>query len=168
MKNSQTLLPRRGCERQFHVKAELSKAARQKVVLVHQQDLFQAKPSKQIKVLRWDAHPFLKKQKETGYDEDCRPFGWPRKLSAADERHINLITLWYWRMSNKSELAETRYIHLLSREVWPNGIIMGKLQPKSRTSDVKNQTKQLNYAVKLESSGLMSQMVIVEERKFVH
>ncbi|KAG2468769.1 GNPAT acyltransferase, partial [Polypterus senegalus] len=90
--------------------ARLSTATRHKVVILHQQGLSQTKISKQTGVSRCAVQALLKKHKETGNTEDHRRSGQPRKLGAADERHIKLITLRNRKMSSSaitSELAET-------------------------------------------------------------
>ncbi|MGH0128730.1 UNVERIFIED_CONTAM: hypothetical protein FKN15_035968 [Acipenser sinensis] len=89
--------------------ARLSTATRHKVVILHQQGLSQAEISRQIGVSRCAVQALLKKHKETGNGEDRRRSGWPRKLTAADERHIMLTSLRNQKMSSSainSELAE--------------------------------------------------------------
>ncbi|MGH0116029.1 UNVERIFIED_CONTAM: hypothetical protein FKN15_060493 [Acipenser sinensis] len=89
--------------------ARLSTATRHKVVLLHQQGLSQAEISRQTGVSRCAVQALLKKHKETGNVEDRRRSGRPRKLTAADERHIMLTSLRNRKMSSSaisSELAE--------------------------------------------------------------
>lgn len=97
------------CHRSYTM-ARLSTATRHKVVILHQQGLSQTKISKQTGVSRCAVQALLKKHKETGNVEDRRRSGRPRKLSAADEKHIKLISLRNQKMSSSaisSELAET-------------------------------------------------------------
>ncbi|MBN3283819.1 S14L2 protein, partial [Polyodon spathula] len=64
---------------------------------------------RQTGVSRWAVQALLKKHKETGNVEDRRRSGRPRKLTAADERHIMLTSLRNRKMSSNaisSELAE--------------------------------------------------------------
>ncbi|MGH0172377.1 UNVERIFIED_CONTAM: hypothetical protein FKN15_063225 [Acipenser sinensis] len=89
--------------------ARLSTATRHKVVILHQQGLSQAEISRQTGVSRCAVQALLKKHKETGNVEDRRRSGRPRKLTAADERHIMLTSLHNRKMSSSaisSELAE--------------------------------------------------------------
>ncbi|MGH0115836.1 UNVERIFIED_CONTAM: hypothetical protein FKN15_054192 [Acipenser sinensis] len=89
--------------------ARLSTATRHKVVILHQQGLSQAEISRQTGVSRCAVQALLKKHKETGNVEDRRRSGRPRKLTAADERHIMLTSLRNQKMSSSaisSELAE--------------------------------------------------------------
>ncbi|MGH0115834.1 UNVERIFIED_CONTAM: hypothetical protein FKN15_054190 [Acipenser sinensis] len=89
--------------------ARLSTATRHKVVLLHQQGLSQAEISRQTGVSRCAVQALLKKHKETGNVEHRRRSGRPRKLTAADERHIMLTSLRNRKMSSSaisSELAE--------------------------------------------------------------
>ena len=95
--------------------ARLSTATRHKVVLLHQQGLSQTKSSEQTGVSRCAVQALLKKHKETGNVEDHRHSGRPRKLSAADEKYIKLISLRNRKMSSsaiRSELAETSGTHV--------------------------------------------------------
>ena len=88
--------------------ARLSTATRHNVVILHQQGLSQTKISKQTGVSRCAVQALLKKHKETGNVEDRRRSGRPRKLNAADEKHIKLISLRNRKMSSSaisSELA---------------------------------------------------------------
>ena len=71
----------------------LSTATRHKGVLLHQQGLSQTKSSEQTGVSRCAVQALWKKHKETGNVQDHRRSGRPRKLSAADEKHIKLISL---------------------------------------------------------------------------
>ena len=90
--------------------ARLSTATRHNVVILHQQGLSQTKISKQTGVSRCAVQALLKKHKKTGNVEDRRRSGRPRKLNAADEKHIKLISLRNRKMSSSvisSELAET-------------------------------------------------------------
>ena len=96
------------CQRSYM--ARLSTATRHNVVILHQQGLSQTKISKQTGVSRCAVQALLKKHKETGNVEDRRRSGRPRKLNAADEKHIKLISLRNRKMSSSvisSELAET-------------------------------------------------------------
>ncbi|XP_053304125.1 activated RNA polymerase II transcriptional coactivator p15 isoform X1 [Spea bombifrons] len=87
----------------------LSTATRLKVVILHKQGLSQAEVSRQTGVSRCAVQALLKKHKETGDVEDRGRSGRPRKLSAADERHIMLTSLCNWKLSSSaisSALAE--------------------------------------------------------------
>ncbi|XP_058876386.1 chromobox protein homolog 3-like [Acipenser ruthenus] len=89
--------------------ARLSTATRHKVVILRQQGLSQAEISRQTGVSRCAVQALLKKHKETANVEDRRRSGRPRKLTAADERHIMLTSLRNRKMSSSaisSEFAE--------------------------------------------------------------
>lgn len=78
--------------------------------ILHQQGLSLTKILKHTGVLRCAVQSVLKKYKETGKVEDRRRSGRPRKLSAADEKHIKLISLRNRKMSSSaisSQLAKT-------------------------------------------------------------
>ncbi|XP_073484940.1 vomeronasal type-2 receptor 26-like [Aquarana catesbeiana] len=66
------------------------------------------------KMIQW--HPrFSKKHKETGDVEDRRCSGWPKKLNAADERHIMITSLQHRKMFSSAistEQAETSGIQI--------------------------------------------------------
>ena len=152
--------------------ARLSTATRHNVAILHQQGLSQTKISKQTGVSRCAVQALLKKHKETGNVEDRRHSGRPRKLNAADETHIKLISLRNRKMSSSvisSELAETSctQVHTstvrrsLTRSGLHGRVAAIKLYPdmETRPSD---STKHENIETGVQKhgsrcSGLMSQ-----------
>ena len=158
------------CKRSYMTR--LSTATRHNVVILHQQGLSQTKISKQTGVSRCAVQALLKKHKETGNVEDRRRSGRPRKLNAADEKHIKLISLRNRKMSSSvisSELAETSgtQVHTstvrrsLARSGLHGRVAAKKLYPdmETRPSD---STKHENIETGVQKhgsrcSGLMSQ-----------
>ena len=139
--------------------ARLSTATRHKVVLLHQEGLSQTKISKQTGVSRCAVQALLKKHKETGNVEDHRRSGRPRKLSAADEKYIKLISFRNRKMSStaiSSELAETSGTHVhpstVRRSLIRSGL-HGRVAAKKPYLRHGNKAKQLNYARKHRNWG---------------
>lgn len=109
--NSQTLLPRWGCERQLHVITRLITARHKD----SSSTLAQSLPDKDC------SSTFRrKKHKEMGNVED-KSNGWPRTLDPGDERHIKLITLQNVTISScaiGSRLTETSGTLVHPSTVW--------------------------------------------------
>ncbi|KAG2467677.1 NMP1A protein, partial [Polypterus senegalus] len=70
-----------------------------------------------------------------GNAEDHRRCGWPRKLSAADEKHIMLTSLQNQLRTGRNLWHPGNY-HPLSRELWPEEVFMEELSPKRHAFDV--------------------------------
>ncbi|KAK1172084.1 ras suppressor protein 1 isoform X1 [Acipenser oxyrinchus oxyrinchus] len=101
----------------------------------------------------------LKKHKETGNVEDRRRSGRPRKLTAADERHIMLTSLRNRKMSSSaisSELAENsgNLVHpsTVRRSLVRSGL-HGRHAAKKPYLRCGNKAKRLNYARKHRNWG---------------
>ncbi|MGH0117122.1 UNVERIFIED_CONTAM: hypothetical protein FKN15_030967 [Acipenser sinensis] len=117
--------------------ARLSTATRHKVVILHQQGLSQAEISRQTGVSRCAVQALLKKHKETGNVEDRRRSGRPRKLTAADERHIMLTSLRNRKMSSSaisSELAENSGT-LVHPSTVRRSLVLGTMPSNKSVSD---------------------------------
>lgn len=154
--------------------ARLSTATRHKVVILHQQGLSQTKISKQTGISRCAVQALLKKHKETGNVEDRRRSGRPRKLSAADEKHLKLISLRNRKMSSSaisSELAETSgtQVHpsTVRRSLARSGL-HGRVAAKKPYLRHGNKAKRLDYARKHRNWGAekWQQVLWTDESKF--
>ncbi|KAJ8381198.1 hypothetical protein SKAU_G00019760 [Synaphobranchus kaupii] len=92
------------------------------------------------------------KHKETGNVEDRKRSGRPRKLSAADERHIMLTSLCNRKMSSSaisSELVETSGTQVHPSTVWRSLVrsgLHGRIAAKKPYLRRGNKAKRLNYA----------------------
>uniref|UniRef100_A0A8C4S2L1 Transposase Tc1-like domain-containing protein n=1 Tax=Erpetoichthys calabaricus TaxID=27687 RepID=A0A8C4S2L1_ERPCA len=144
------------------------------VVILHQQGLSQTKISKQTGVSRCAVQALLKKHKKTGKVEDRRRSGRPRKLSAADERHITLITLRNRKISSSaisSELAEASgtQVHpsTVRRNLARTGLY-GRVAAKNPYLRRGNKAKRLKYARKHRNWGAekWQQVLWTDESKF--
>ncbi len=109
-----------------------------------------------------------------GNTENRRCSGQPRKLSAADERHIMLTSLWNRKVSSSvisSELAQTggTQVHpfTVQRSLARSGL-HGRIAAEKPYLQYGNKAKQLNYARKHRNWGAekWQQVLWTDESKF--
>lgn len=156
------------------LRTRLSTATRHKVVILHQQGLSQTKISKQTGISRCAVQALLKKHKETGNVEDRRRSGRPRKLSAADEKHLKLISLRNRKLTSSaisSELAETSGTQVHPSTVWRSlarSGLHGRVAAKKPYLRHGNKAKRLDYARKHRNWGAekWQQVLWTDESKF--
>ncbi|KAM4722281.1 uncharacterized protein WCC33_008517 isoform 1-T3 [Rhinophrynus dorsalis] len=137
--------------------ARLSTETRHKVVILRQQGLSQSEISRQTGVSRCAVQALLKKHKETDDLEDRRRSGRPRKLSAADEIHVMLVSLRNQKISIRaitSELAENNgtLVHpsTVRRRLVRSGL-RGRLEANNPYEDLAFKQRQKEEQKKLDT-----------------